>query len=126
MPVKLVVSSTVAFDVRFTLNTEGKEQEFGFRLEARREPYEKVKTEMLAAAAADPEKFQIASWLRQRVDLRMCSWIGEPALKDDETDAFSAPGETALEALTDFVSNLGQMVWGAYAQAVSAKGKSGN
>ena len=33
---KLVISSDVAFDVRFTLNDAGKPVEFGFRVEAKR------------------------------------------------------------------------------------------
>ena len=83
------------------------------------------------AAAAAPRyrrALELAHALGERTEIVKCLShdLQVPARAEIVLEGFIHPGETALEALTDFVSNLGQMVWGAYAQAVSAKGKSGN
>jgi hypothetical protein len=123
MPIKLVVSDKVAFPIRFTLNVEGKEVDFGFRLEAKREVHDTIVRE-----AGLPENRNKAPvpWLRERVGLRMVSWIGESPLKDADSDTVIAAGDIALDAIADLVSNVGSMVHVGYLTAISAKGKSGN
>jgi hypothetical protein len=120
--VKLVISDTVAFPVHLTLNDGGKERDFGFRMEAKREAFAAIQAEMSSLPAATP----LIGWLRERVGLRMVAWTGESPLVDDETGAAITAGDQALEALTGAVSNVAGLIWGGYVSAISAKGKSGN
>jgi hypothetical protein len=122
MPVKLVVSKTVAFEVRFALNDGGAERDFGMRMEAQREAMDTIQKEM---RAGDPST-SLVGWLRDRVGLRMVAWIGDSPLVDADTDAVIAAGEVALDALPQLVSNVGALIYAGYVQAISARGKSGN
>lgn len=120
MALKLVVSDEIEFDVKFTLNDGGKLREFGFRARGAR-----VKQDELTAAMRD-SGVPVHEFLRQRSSVRMLSWIGDAPLQDADTGAAAAPGPEALDTLMSTVSNMGNVVFGAYFEANGAKGKSGN
>lgn len=114
---KLVVSDRLEFDVKFTLNDGGEDKPFGLRLAARRQ-------DLSEQEQALAEQVKVLEFLEGR-GLQMLSWIGKPALVDDEGKPVPA-GPVALQALMDMVGGMVSLVFAAYLQANGAKGKSGN
>lgn len=114
---KLVVSDRVEFDVKFTLNDAGKEKAFGLRMSAQRQPLGDQEREL-------NEQVKVQEFLEGR-GVTMLSWIGKPALEDEQGTPIPA-GKEALDALYTLVAGMVSLVFANYLQANGAKGKSGN
>jgi hypothetical protein len=124
MAYKLVVSNKVAFKVAFSINADGKDHDFGMRLEAERMPHDTLVQEGRSPEFANRP---LVAYLRERVGLRMVGWVEDKSpLKDADTDAFVAAGDAALEALPELVSNIAGLIYAGYVAAITAKGKAGN
>jgi hypothetical protein len=119
MAVKLIVSDRVAFDVRFDLNVEGIQREFGFRVEATRAPL-------------PAEKDTISDYLAKSARPRMVAWLdgedGKPLnpFVDADTEQPLPAGEVALEALYGLTQSIPLLVFEGYLKATSATAKLGN
>lgn len=118
--IRLSISKTVAFDIRFTLNDAGVTREFGFRAEADR----------CSPAQGDET---IGVYLDQRAKVRMTAWLTEAPLRhESESEGEGSvasqvmPGGDALAALYELVPNMAGIVYSEYLQATSAKAKLGN
>lgn len=120
MAVKLVVSDDIEFDVKFTLNDNGKSSEFGFRAHGKRLPQDRLTAEVKESGLT------LSEFLQQRGNVRMVSWIGDSPLVDDDTNAAIEAGSGALQALLDIVSNMAMVLFNAYLDANGAKAKQGN
>ena len=112
---KLKVSDTVKFDVRFTLNDAGTPVEYGFRMEAKR-------AKQPDAASGET----VGDFLSKRAAVRMAAWVDDVSPLQDDDGAAVPPGSQALEALYQLLPNMPGLVLGAYLEATSAKAKSGN
>lgn len=112
MAYKLIVSDRVAFDVRWTLNDNGTEREFGFKAEADRvkEPTGDV---------------TVGDFLSKDAKVRMVAWIGEPPVVDEEGKAPPA-GQQALDALYEVIGKIPGLVLARYLEAIGPKAKLGN
>ena len=121
MPMKLIASSQVAFDVRFTLNEQGAEVEYGFRAEATR--------------TALPDKdsgLTVGTFLTDHAKLRMTGWLLDDKerpmspLVDEATGQAPSAGPEALSALYELLPTTPGVAYAAYIQAIGAKAKTGN
>lgn len=113
----LAVGNTVEFDVKFTLNDGGTDKPFGMRLTAQRQPLSDQEREL-------NEQLRVQEFLDAR-GVKMVSWIGKPALLDDDGAAVPA-GKDALDSLYALVGGMVSLVFAGYLQANGARGKSGN
>ncbi len=113
MAYKLIVSDKVAFDVRWTLNDNGDEREFGFKAEARR------------VKEPGAESGTVGDYLSRDAKVRMVEWIGDPPVVDEEGKAPPA-GQPALDALYECIEKLPGIVLARYLEAIGPKAKLGN
>lgn len=113
MAYKLVVSNRVAFDVRWTLNDNGTEREFGFKAEAVR------------VKEPGSESGTVGDYLSKDAQVRMVAWIGEPPLEDEQGQPPPA-GQQAIDALYESIEKLPGIVLARYLEAVGPKAKLGN
>lgn len=115
---KLVISSRIEFDVKFTLNDGGEEKPFGIRLVADRAPLDKVQAEHKSGIT-------VGDFLKAR-GLAMKAWIDDKSPLVDEKNQPVQPGPEALQALQDLVSGMVSLIHAGYLDANGAKGRAGN
>lgn len=110
--VRLNISPNIAFDVRFTLNDDGVDKVFGFRVSALR---------------AKPEDAETVGAFLERAQLRMTAWLGEPPACPlvNENGADVPAGPEALAALYANLEQMPGLVYSGYLVAVSAKARVG-
>lgn len=115
---QLAVGDRLEFPVKFNLQDGAKERKFGMRLSADRHEKDEQQADFEAQISTQ-------DYLAAR-NVKLESWIGDSPLRERESGQAVSPSPDALAALYTMVPGLENLVMNRYAEANSAKGRSGN